>query len=119
MTQMAARKARLLLASSLLAIGVHQGAHAETSRAPSLNGYGVSGLIDMPSGEMQPDGYLTMSTAHWGPISRTTLSFQISPRMSASFRFLGIRDWSDCLPAQAAAPLAPITTAPSTSAISC
>lgn len=98
MTHMAARKARLLLASSLLAIGVHQGAHAETTRAPSLNGYGVSGLIDMPSGEMQPDGYLTMSSAHWGQMSRTTLSFQISPRMSASFRFLGIRDWSKCKP---------------------
>jgi len=100
MTSLAARKARLLIASSLVAIGAHHAAHAETGTvAPSLNGYGVSGLIDMPSGEMQPDGYLTMTTAHWGPISRTTLTFQIAPRMSASFRFLGIRDWSDCLPA--------------------
>lgn len=69
---------------------------------PTLNLYGATGLIDMPSGEMQPDGMLTATTSHFGPISRTTLSFQITPRLSGSFRFLGIRDWNKnigCLPA--------------------
>jgi hypothetical protein len=68
---------------------------------PTLNMYGATGLIDMPSAEMQPDGMLTTSTSHFGPISRTTLSFQITPRLSGSFRFLGIRDWNKnvgCLP---------------------
>lgn len=68
---------------------------------PSLNLYGSTGLIDMPSAESQPDGALTASTSHFGPISRTTLSFQITPRLSGSFRFLGIRDWNKnigCLP---------------------
>ena len=68
---------------------------------PSLNLYGATGVIDMPSGESQPDGALTISTSHFGPISRTTLSFQITPRLSGSFRFLGIRDWNKnigCLP---------------------
>lgn len=65
---------------------------------PSLNLNGSTGLIDMPSGESQPDGALTASTSHFGPISRTTLSFQITPRLSGSFRFLGIRDWNKNLP---------------------
>lgn len=65
---------------------------------PTLNFYGVSGLIDMPSGESQPDGMLTVTTAHFGPVSRTTLSFQITPRLSASFRYLGVRKWDDVVP---------------------
>jgi hypothetical protein len=65
---------------------------------PTLNLYGATGLIDMPSAEMQPDGVLSGSTSHFGPISRTTLSFQITPRLSGSFRFLGIRDWNRNVP---------------------
>ena len=67
-------------------------AFAETR--PTLNLYGATGLIDMPSAEMQPDGTLSGTSSHFGPISRTTLTFQITPRMSGSFRFLGIRDWN-------------------------
>jgi hypothetical protein len=63
------------------------------SRA-TLNMAGATGLIDMPSGEVQPDGELSVTSSHFGPISRTTLSFQITPRLSGSFRFLGIRDWN-------------------------
>lgn len=66
--------------------------HAEMR--PSLNMYGATGLIDMPSGEAQPDGQLSVTSSHFGPISRNTLSFQITPRLSASFRFLGVRDWN-------------------------
>ncbi|RUS59045.1 YjbH domain-containing protein [Pseudorhodobacter sp. E13] len=61
---------------------------------PSLNMYGATGLIDMPSGEAQPDAQLSVTTSHFGPVSRNTLSFQITPRISASFRFTGIRDWN-------------------------
>lgn len=61
---------------------------------PSLNMYGATGLIDMPSGEAQADGQLSVSSSHFGPISRNTLSFQITPRISASFRFTGVRDWN-------------------------
>jgi hypothetical protein len=61
---------------------------------PSLNLSGVTGLIDLPSGEMQPDGYLTLNHGGFGPISRNTLSFQILPRLSGSFRYVGIRQWN-------------------------
>ena len=48
----------------------------------------------MPSAQMLPDGELTVVTARTGPISRTTLSFQVTPRLSASFRFSGVRGWN-------------------------
>ncbi|MFV0492649.1 MAG: YjbH domain-containing protein [Pseudorhodobacter sp.] len=70
--------------------------------APSLNFYGATGLMDMPSGEAQPDGQISFSSSHFGPISRNTLSFQITPRLSGSFRFSATRDWNDrlaCAPA--------------------
>ncbi|TKA95212.1 YjbH domain-containing protein [Cereibacter changlensis] len=65
---------------------------------PTLNFYGASGLIDMPSAEAQRDGVLTASTSFFGGIGRTTLGFQITPRLSASFRYAGIRDWNATLP---------------------
>lgn len=66
---------------------------------PSLNFYGATGLMDMPSGEAQPDGQISFSSAHFGSNSRNTLSFQITPRLSGSFRFSAIRDWNNhCAP---------------------
>lgn len=82
--------------SSVLAL-VAAGA-AQGQNGPSLNFYGATGLIDMPSAEAQPDAYLTTSSTHFGPVSRTTLSFQVTPRLSASFRFLGVRDWNKVVP---------------------
>lgn len=64
----------------------------------TLNLYGAAGLIDMPSAESMKDGELSLTTSHFGPISRTTLTFQITPRLSGSFRFLGVRDWNKNLP---------------------
>lgn len=97
MMTFSARKAGYLAATSLLALVASSALQAQSAdpafpRA-TLNLYGVSGLIDMPSGEMQPDAYLTSSYGKFGPISRTTLTFQITPRMSASFRYYGVEDW--------------------------
>jgi hypothetical protein len=67
---------------------------AAAQMTPSLNLSGNTGLIDMPSGEMQPDGFLGLSYSNFGPITRTTLTFQIAPRLSGSFRYVGIQDWN-------------------------
>ena len=80
-------------AVAVLALGAGTPVIAETTG--TLNLYGATGLIDMPSGETQPDGQLSISAGSFGPVSRTTLSFQITPRISASFRFLGVRDWNN------------------------
>jgi len=84
-----------LITCSAVALLASTELHGETW--PSLNFHGVTGLIDMPSGEAQPDAHLTISSAHFGPVSRTTLSFQITPRLSGSFRYMGVRDWNKAI----------------------
>jgi hypothetical protein len=65
---------------------------------PSLNFYGTVGGIDMPSGLALPDGTVTFSYAEFGPNSRTSFGFQITPRLSGSFRYAGVRDWDAVIP---------------------
>jgi len=69
------------------------GAPARAEMKPTLNISGTTGLIDMPSGEAQEEGAFTFSVGNVGPITRTTLSFQISERLSASYRFQTWREW--------------------------
>lgn len=73
-------------------------APAAAEMRPTLSFGGMTGLIDMPTGESQNDGVLSITSAHFGPISRTTLSFQITPRLSGSFRYAGTRDWNRVVP---------------------
>jgi len=84
--------------SSILLMGLLAAGPAGAEMTPSLNFGGVVGLIDMPSGEAQPDGRLSISFSIMGPVNRTTLSFQISPRLSGSFRYTGVRKWNDVVP---------------------
>lgn len=58
--------------------------------AQTLNFYGVTGLVDMPSAEMQPDGELSANIGWFGPTLRNTLTFQITPRLQGSFRYSGV-----------------------------
>jgi hypothetical protein len=67
----------------------------------SLNLNGATGLIDMPSGEAQEDATFSFSLGVVGPITRTTLSFQFSERLSGSFRFQTWRDWDTIIPGDA------------------
>lgn len=72
-----------------------QGATAEqifdVPDRPTLNFYGSAGLIDMPSGEALPDGQFVIGVSNFGGSTRTTLTFQATPRLSASFRYVGIK----------------------------
>jgi hypothetical protein len=67
----------------------------------TLNLNGATGLIDMPSGDAQKDATFSFSMGVVGPITRTTLSFQVSERLSASFRFQTWRDWDTIIPGDA------------------
>lgn len=60
---------------------------------PSVNVLGNTGLIDMPSGDQQPDGYLTYDHSHIGDFLRNALRFQITPRLSGTFRYIGLHQW--------------------------
>ncbi|WP_136646056.1 YjbH domain-containing protein [Tabrizicola sp. YIM 78059] len=64
----------------------------------SLNLNGTTGLIDMPSGEAQEDARFSYSLAVAGPITRATISFQFTERLSGSFRFQTWRNWNELDP---------------------
>lgn len=88
-----------LLATCLSAVPRATLAQSETDifavpNRPTLNFYGSAGLIDMPSGEALPDGQFTIGVSSFGGITRNTLTFQATPRLSASFRYVGIQDWN-------------------------
>ncbi|PIE12413.1 MAG: hypothetical protein CSA70_09690 [Rhodobacterales bacterium] len=78
---------------SLLAMiaGTAQGESLVTT---SKNMYGTpGGLIDMPTAEMAPDGDLSVTVSHFGGTTRNSLTFQITPRLTGTFRYASLRDY--------------------------
>ncbi len=67
---------------------------ATPQATPALNLYGNSGLIDMPSAEPQPDGQVTGTISGSASDRKVTLSFQLTKRLSASFRYSDLIDWT-------------------------
>src|SRR5690554_1229302 len=51
------------------------------------NTYGMPGLIDMPSALPFEDGELSFTTSYFADQTRHSLSFQIAPRLTGSFRY--------------------------------
>lgn len=83
-----------------LALALLPGAGALSAGAESgvsLNLSGAPGLIDMPSGEAMATERLSFSTTRFGPISRSTISFQAAPWLSGSVRSTTTRNWNDAL----------------------
>ncbi|MEO0752772.1 MAG: YjbH domain-containing protein [Pseudomonadota bacterium] len=57
------------------------------------NNYGVpSGLIDMPTAEMAPDGQISINVSHFEGYTRNTATFQLLPWLTGSFRYIGVDD---------------------------
>jgi hypothetical protein len=57
---------------------------------PSFTMDGVPGHVMMPSALGAPDATLSSTVAHFGSGTRGTLTFQITPRLSGSFRYIGL-----------------------------
>lgn len=81
---MARPAAALMMTAALPVAGL-----AETR--PTLNFNGVTGLIDMPTAEAQPDADLSVTVSRFARTTRTTLTFQMTPRLQGSFRYTGVR----------------------------
>jgi hypothetical protein len=84
---------RPAVASACLAILFAGTAAAQDTGSESFNLYGVPGLVDMPSAGVMPDGALSTTIGHFGGNLRTTLRFQITPRLSGAFRYGSIADF--------------------------
>ncbi|HMQ93425.1 MAG TPA: YjbH domain-containing protein [Amaricoccus sp.] len=86
--------AAVLTMASATALAVGQTAPAQEARPrPSLNLYGTTGLIDMPSAQAQPDGQISISYSQFGETSRRNFNFQILPRLSGTLRYSTIKNW--------------------------
>ena len=58
---------------------------------PAFNMGGGPGIVDMPSAEMAPDATFSSTLSYFGGTTRSTLTFQITPRLSGSFRYSAIK----------------------------
>lgn len=88
LTRFALSAASGVLLASASAIALH----AQTL-SPSINQYGTTGLIDMPSAESQPDAQLSTTLGGFAGFTRATFTFQVLPRLSGSFRYSKIPNW--------------------------
>lgn len=60
---------------------------------PDYNLYGSPGLVDMPTAGPAPDATLATTVSRFGDTTRATLNFQITPRLSGSFRYSAIENF--------------------------
>ncbi|MEL6681257.1 MAG: YjbH domain-containing protein [Pseudomonadota bacterium] len=86
------KRSRHILMSSVLSLIASQVIAQE--RPLSYSTYGTLGLIDMPTAQSAPDAEIATTLSYFAGSTRGTLSFQISPRLSGSFRYTKIDDWS-------------------------
>ena len=86
----------IIALAAATALGVGHIAPAQEQQVvprPSLNLYGTTGLIDMPSAEAQPDGQISLSYSQFGDFSRRNFTFQVLPRLSGTLRYSTIKNW--------------------------
>ncbi len=57
---------------------------------PSFSLGGGPGIVDMPSADMPPDATLSATVSHFGATTQGTVTFQITPRLSGSFRYAAV-----------------------------
>src|SRR5215471_6222154 len=85
-----ARKHGLALGISVLG-ALSGSALAADAPRPLLNWYGQSGLLEMPSAHMLPDGELSATISSLGSLSeRYNLTFQALPWLEGTFRYARI-----------------------------
>lgn len=73
---------------------VPMAAHGDNLTTRSKNMYGTpGGLIDMPTAEMAEDGELSTTISHFGDTTRTMLTFQVTPRLTGTFRYSSLREY--------------------------
>ena len=76
------------LASAILSL--LSGTASFAQDAPiNVSGFGLPGHVDLPSGGSLPDGELVLSYQLHENLSRSTVSFQLLPRVGMTFRYSG------------------------------
>lgn len=76
----------------LASVSLLQAQETAVDFTDSYNLYGTIGLIDLPTASSADDAELAATIGHFAGTTRTTLSFQITPRLSGSFRYSHIKN---------------------------
>ena len=80
----------LLLATGVVALSNGQPAPAQDADlAWGYNTLGVPGLVEMPSAFSRPDAEFALSYSQFGNQYRGSMAFQVSDRLSGTFRYAG------------------------------
>lgn len=76
--------------SAFVLPGTHPKVSSETGPTgrASSNFFGLPGLIEMPSTTVLPDGELQGTISSFAGITRYSVTFQITPRLTGAFRYL-------------------------------
>lgn len=82
-----------LAAAGTLALIAAASAQAQ-GKGETYTLYGVPGLIEMPSAISGPDGEISGTVGYFDAEIRNSFTFQITPRMSGTFRYAGIYDYN-------------------------
>lgn len=74
-----------------LSIAVPSMALPQELTTRNINMWGLpGGLIDMPTAETAPDAQLSTTISHFGGNTKTSLTFQVLPRLTGTFRYSAI-----------------------------
>ena len=60
---------------------------------PSFDNFGGTGLLDMPSATMAPDGHLVLNASYQQYTQHYNLTFQALPWLETSFRYSGLQHY--------------------------
>jgi len=83
---------RFWLAAAVVAALPVTDSRADQPLSFGYNTYGYPGMIDMPAAHSRPDGELAFTSSYFAGQFRNTLTFQMSPRLSGSFRYSQLED---------------------------
>jgi len=75
------------LSSAALGFALTSPAFADDSWRQTYSLYGTQGIIDMPSAVAPPDAEIAGNLSVFGDTQRATLTFQLLPRVTGSFRY--------------------------------
>ena len=94
-----------LLLCSAAVIGSYSSAIAQGAAGYPRNMYGSTGLVDMPSARMAPDGELSLDVSFTQNIQHYSLGFQALPWLETNFRYSGLQHFDPDTPANPSFPV--------------
>ena len=78
--------------ASIIAVITALAAHSAAAQETSYTLYGTPGNIEMPSARSAPDAEISASLSFWRLQQKASFSFQLTDRLSGTFRYGGISE---------------------------